>query len=261
MLNNENNVMSYMTMDISEKRYESDMEYEMINQNGFRKISPRDYDKERMIFPSAFVEFIKISQPKEWARYEKYYGQQAEEKIIRRFNDSVLSNGLLYVLKNGFKDMGIEIHPCFFKPESEINTELNRRYESNIFGITRQFAYSKENNNTIDTILTLNGIPVFAFELKDQFKGQDYKNAIYQWENDRDPKEPVFRFAQRFFAYFAVDLYDVWMTTELRGAKTYFLPFIKAVIVLERQAEKGTLPTLVAILLHIYGRGSSLKIR
>lgn len=31
MLNNENNVMSYMTMDISEKRYESDMEYEMIN--------------------------------------------------------------------------------------------------------------------------------------------------------------------------------------------------------------------------------------
>lgn len=225
MLNNENNVMSYMTMDISEKRYESDMEYEMINQNGFRKISPRDYDKERMIFPSAFVEFIKISQPKEWARYEKYYGQQAEEKIIRRFNDSVLSNGLLYVLKNGFKDMGIEIHPCFFKPESEINTELNRRYESNIFGITRQFAYSKENNNTIDTILTLNGIPVFAFELKDQFKGQDYKNAIYQWENDRDPKEPVFRFAQRFFAYFAVDLYDVWMTTELRGAKTYFLPF------------------------------------
>lgn len=70
MLNNENNVMSYMTMDISEKRYESDMEYEMINQNGFRKISPRDYDKERMIFPSAFVEFIKISQPKEWARYE-----------------------------------------------------------------------------------------------------------------------------------------------------------------------------------------------
>lgn len=71
----------------------------------------------------------------------------------------------------------------------------------------------------------MNGIPVFAFELKDQFKGQDYKNAIYQWENDRDPKEPVFRFAQRFFAYFAVDLYDVWMTTELRGAKTYFLPF------------------------------------
>lgn len=65
MPNNESNIMNYMTMDLSEKRYESDMEYEMINQNGFRKISPRDYDKERMIFSSVFIEFIKSSQPKE----------------------------------------------------------------------------------------------------------------------------------------------------------------------------------------------------
>ena len=76
MANNENNIISYMTMDLSEKRYESDMEHEMINQNGFRKISPRDYDKDRMIFPDIFIEFIKNSQPKEWARYVKYYGEQ-----------------------------------------------------------------------------------------------------------------------------------------------------------------------------------------
>lgn len=73
--------------------------------------------------------------------------------------------------------------------------------------------------------LSLNGIPLFALELKDQLTGQTYENAIEQWKTDRDPKEEIFKFNNRILAYFAVDLYEVWMTTELKGEKTYFLPF------------------------------------
>ena len=44
--------------------------------------------------------------------------------------------------------------------------DLVKLYEGNICCITRQFPYSKNNNNTIDTVLSINGIPLFAFELK-----------------------------------------------------------------------------------------------
>ena len=45
------------------------------------------------------------------------------------------------------------------------------------------------NHNTIDMVLSLNGIPLVAFELKNQLKGQDYTNAINQFKFDRNPKE------------------------------------------------------------------------
>lgn len=211
-------------MDLSETQFEKDIEADLLN-NGYRKISPRDYDKEAMLFPDVLVEFIRSTQPREWTRYVKYYGEQAVKKLIRRFNDSVASRGLLDVLKNGFDDMGIKLNVCYFKPDSTMNALLNDLYSKNIFGVTRQFLYSKENNNEIDMVLSINGIPVYAFELKDQFKGQDYECAIEQWKEERDFREPVFKFEQRFFAYFAVDLYEVWMATELKGEKTYFRPF------------------------------------
>lgn len=220
----ENNIANYLKLDTREIQYESDMESFFLK-NGYRKISRQEYDKERMIFPSIFIEFIKSTQPKEWGRYERYYGEEAPNRIIKRLNDSIDENGLIYILKHGFKDMGIEIKTCYFKPTSNLNNEMIEKYNKNILGLTRQFPYSTKNTNTIDTILSINGIPVFAFELKNQFKGQDVNNAMKQWKEDRDSREEVFRFNRRFLTYFAVDLYDVYMTTELKGLNTCFVPF------------------------------------
>lgn len=220
----ENKQLKYINLDTSEKRFESDIESAFLSE-GYRKISRNEYDAENMVFPNILVEFIKTSQPNEWKRYSKLYGANAKEKLIRRLNDSVYSRGLLDVLKNGMNDLGIHLSLCYFKPESGLNEDLERKYTSNIIGITRQFPYSTKNTNTIDTVLSVNGIPVFALELKNQLKGQDYQCAIEQWKHDRDPKEPIFRFSQRFFAYFAVDLYEAWMATELKGDMTRFMPF------------------------------------
>lgn len=211
-------------MDTSEKRFEQDIETYFLN-HGFRKILPSTFDKEKMLFPEALEEFVSKTQPKAWARYTKLYGASAVEKLTRRINTAISESNVLDVLKKGIKDMGIEIKLCYFKPSSNLNQDLVKLYEGNICSITRQFSYSKNNNNTIDTILSINGIPLFAFELKDQLKGQDVNNAMRQWKEDRDPKEPIFKFGQRFLCYFAIDLYDAFMTTELKGEYTRFLPF------------------------------------
>lgn len=211
-------------MDTSEKRFEQDIETYFLN-HGFRKVLPSTYDKEKMLFSDVLGEFVSTTQPKAWARYTKLYGASAVDKLTRRVNTAISESNVLDVLKKGIKDMGIEIKLCYFKPSSNLNQDLVKLYEGNICGITRQFPYSKNNNNTIDTVLSINGIPLFAFELKDQLKGQDVNNAMRQWKEDRDPKEPIFKFGQRFLCYFAIDLYDAFMTTELKGEYTRFLPF------------------------------------
>ena len=213
-----------INIDLSEKRFEQDIETYFLNHD-FRKVDPTSYDKEKMLFPAVLEEFVSKTQPKAWARYTNLYGDAALEKLIRRINNAILESNVLDVLKKGVKDMGVEIKLCYFKPSSTLNQDLVDLYNGNICGITRQFPYSKINNNTIDTVLSINGIPLFAFELKNQLKGQDVNDAMRQWKETRDSKEPIFKFGQRFLCYFAVDLYDVFMTTQLEDTHTRFLPF------------------------------------
>ena len=216
--------MNSLNMDTKERRFEANIE-DYFLRHGFQKLSPLSYDLEKNFFVNTLIDFISSSQPKEWERYQRYYGDNSADKLIRRLTDEIRNRGLIDVLKKGIKDMGVDLKLCFFKPESDLNPDLITLYKKNVFGITRQFKYSKLNENAIDIVLSLNGIPLFALELKDQLTGQTYENAIEQWKTDRDPKEEIFKFNNRILAYFAVDLYEVWMTTELKGEKTYFLPF------------------------------------
>lgn len=216
--------MNSLNMDTKERRFEADIE-DYFLRHGFQKLSPLSYYLEKNFFVNTLIDFISSSQPKEWERYQRYYGDNSADKLIRRLTDEIRNRGLIDVLKKGIKDMGVDLKLCFFKPESDLNPDLITLYKKNVFGITRQFKYSKLNENAIDIVLSLNGIPLFALELKDQLTGQTYENAIEQWKTDRDPKEEIFKFNNRILAYFAVDLYEVWMTTDLKGEKTYFLPF------------------------------------
>ena len=55
------------------------------------------------------------------------------------------------------------------------------KYEANSFTCT-QFAYSPNNHKTIDMVLSLNGIPLVALELKNQYTGQTVENAKLQFQ-------------------------------------------------------------------------------
>lgn len=172
-----------------------------------------------------FIEFIKRSQPKKWERYCIIYGLSLEDSFIKRFCKEVKTNGLLAVLRRGFKDRGIEFKVAFFKPETSMVPERVKLYSDNILHCTRQLHYSVSNQNSINIVLFLNGIPVVSMELKCQFTGQSVLNAIEQYKFDRTSKDAIFEFRNRVLVHFAVDLYEVNMTTKLNGANAYFLPF------------------------------------
>lgn len=213
-------------MDTSEKRFEQDIEtYLLCEEGGYVKGSMTTYDKSKAIDFLLLKTFIENTQPKAWERFCRVYGAEADKQLYKRFDEEVQAKGLIHVLRNGFKDRGIELKVCYFAPASNLNPELVQKYESNILTCTRQFYYSPLNNNSIDMVLSLNGIPIVAIELKNQLKGQCVENAKVQYMHDRDPQELLFNFNRRILVYFAADLYEVWMTTKLNKGDTRFLPF------------------------------------
>ena len=211
--------------DVKEKRFEQDIEEYLITQGGYTKGNPSQFNRASGLDEVTFVEFIKTSQPKLWDRFVTIYGDTSEKQIVDRFCREVKQTSLLSVLRHGFTDRGIKFRAVFWKPETTLNETSRIQYESNILHCTRQLHYSVKNENSIDIVLFINGIPVVSMELKCQFTGQDTTNAINQYKFDRASKDAIFAFKERVLVHFAVDLTNVYMTTKLAGPSTYFLPF------------------------------------
>ncbi|XME04058.1 type I restriction endonuclease subunit R [Lachnospiraceae bacterium C1.1] len=211
--------------DVKEKRFEQDIEEYLITKGGYEKGDPTVFNRTSGLDETTFVEFIKNSQPKQWDRYVKIYDSSAEKQIIERFSREVKQTNLLSVFRHGFTDRGIKFRAVFWKPETTLNETSQKQYEANILNCTRQLHYSVKNENSIDIVLFVNGIPVVSMELKCQFTGQDTINAINQYKFDRASKDTIFAFKERVLVHFAVDLTNVYMTTKLAGPHTYFLPF------------------------------------
>lgn len=211
--------------DVKEQRFEQDIEEYLITEGGYTKGNPSAFDRKLGLETKSFISFIKTSQPKQWERFEKIYGADSEKQLIDRFCREVKMVGLLKVLRSGFIDRGIKFKTVFWKPETSINETTTKQYNDNIMHCTRQLHYSLLNENSIDMVLFINGIPVVSMELKCQFTGQNTTNAIQQYKFDRASKDTIFAFKERVMVHFAVDLTHVYMTTRLEGDKTYFLPF------------------------------------
>ena len=208
-----------------EKNFEADIEQYLLSEGGYTKGTQVTYDKEKAIDLETLIRFIKDSQPKAWEKFERVFGATAKAELYKTMQGDILKYGLIHTLRKGIKNRGIEIQLCYFAPASSLNPELIKKYQKNILECTRQFAYSKDIKNSIDMVLLLNGIPVVAIELKNQFTGQDVNDSIEQWKTNRNPKEPLFHFDNRILAYFGCDLYEAAMATELKGEKTFFMPF------------------------------------
>src|SRR5665648_205168 len=213
-------------MEHKEIRFESDIESFLLSPaGGYAKGSMTDYNKEKAIDMPTLISFVKATQPKEWTRFEKQCVSDVEKKFYKAINDAIEIDGIIAVLRHGFSYRGIKFFAAYFKPESELNERLWNLYKENIMHCTRQFRYSAQNNNSIDMVLLLNGIPIVAIELKNQLTGQSIVNSQYQYMYDRNHKELCFQFNKRFLVYFGVDLYNVVMTTQLKSKDTCFLPF------------------------------------
>ena len=219
-----------MALSIEELRtreinFEEYIESFLISERGSYTKGTDTFDHAYGIYSGTLLSFVKETQAKEWKRFAMQNPGNTEEAFCRCFSNAVTADGMLSVLRHGFKHRGIAFKVCYFKPESHLNALSAELYQKNRIECYRQWFYSAECSKSVDMVLTVNGIPLIALELKNQLTGQSVTNARLQWQNDRDPREIVFQFNSRVLAFFCVDLYDVYMTTKLNGKSTFFLPF------------------------------------
>lgn len=216
-----------MTINTTERTFEQEIEWCLINENGYRKGDPAAYSRELAIDTAAVITFVKDTQPAEWAAICKRHGANAEGGFLSRFKDELEKRGMIDVLRHGVTDLGVTVRLCYFKPGSGMNQTATTQYNKNVLQVTRQVKYSLTSENSIDTVIFLNGLPIITIELKNPLTGQNYNHAITQYKNDRNPRELLFSFKKRALVHFAMDTEEIWMTTKLNRQDTTFIPFNK----------------------------------
>lgn len=193
--------------------------------SGYTRVASKDFDREHAIFPAEALAFIRATQGKVWEKLEALHGEQTGARVLASLVKWLDTHGALTTLRHGFKCFGKTLRVAFFRPAHGLNLELEARYQANRLGLTRQLHFSPKNEQSLDVVLSLNGIPLVTLELKNPLSGQTTANAIHQYRHDRDPREPIFAFTKRTLVHFAVDTEEAHMTTRLAGTSTYFLPF------------------------------------
>lgn len=190
-----------------------------------------DYRRDLALLPSDLLAFVQQTQPKEWEKFERWHNGQSESIFTKRVAEQLDKWGTLHVLRHGFKDRDAKFFLCQFQPAHRKNPQLLDWYEKNRLTCIRQVHYSLHNENSIDLVLFVNGLPVATLELKTDTT-QNIKDAIAQYKRDRLPKdakskqvEKLLEFKTRALVHFAVSTDEVFMTTKLEGDKTFFLPF------------------------------------
>lgn len=216
----------YTPEELSEKGFEEYVE-EYLMQNGYLKGNPANYKKEYALDTQMLFDFLEDTQPEKMDKLRQIHKDQFRFKLLKRLNTELNNRGMIDVLRHGIKDYGVYLDLVYFKPASKLNDDVVKIYEKNRISLTRQVHYSIKNENSIDMLICVNGLPVAVLELKNPFTGQTYEDAIIQFKKDRSPNELLFQFKKRAIVCFAVDTSEVYMTTRLAGTKTYFLPFNK----------------------------------
>jgi len=211
----------------TENTFETALVQSLTEQGGYAEGNSPDYSPELGMFKYEVIKFLQESQPKRWEKISAIHGADADNRVIQRLYKELDLRGSLDVLRNGFVDYGVRFQMAFFQPASGLNPDAVDLYNKNNLKVYRQIYYSTKNRNSVDVLLSLNGIPVATLELKNQFTGQNVGNALKQYSTTRDNREILFAFKKRCLVHFAVDQDEVFMCTKLDGCKTYWLPFNK----------------------------------
>lgn len=206
-------------MDTSEAGLEAFITHYLTQFNGYVAGLSEDYDQDFCVDRSKLLAFLDATQPD-----KSRLVRRDESKFFKRLDKLLREKDVVTILRDGIK-LGTE-HFTLYYPVADVRNPLAvANYQQNIFSVTRQLHFSREDKRrALDMVIFVNGLPLITFELKNSLTNQQVGNAIEQYKKTRLPQEPLFRFG-RCMVHMAVDDQEVWMTTELKGEESYFIPF------------------------------------
>jgi type I restriction enzyme R subunit len=182
----------------------------------------RHFDASTLLDAELLWEFVEATQPKELAKLQRQFPDDPRGALAANVSGLIQKRGTLEVLRGGVSFNGVNLQLAFFRPSGGGNPEHQSRYEGNRFAVMRQVHFSARTpDQSADVVILLNGLPIVSVELKNHFTGQNVHHAVAQYRR-RDKNDP---FWKRCLVHFAADDDAAFMSTQIAGADTVFLPF------------------------------------
>ncbi len=214
------------TTDTSEKGLEALIVESLVSQAGYVQGRSEDYDRDHAVDLAQLQAFVSATQPETAEALGLGEDTPKRMQFLHRLQGEIAKRGVIDVLRGGIKHGPIHLD-LFYGTPTPGNTRAEERFAANVFSVTRQLRYSKDETQlALDLGLFINGLPVATFELKNRLTKQTVEDAVQQYKRDRDPKELLFQFG-RCMVHFAVDDQEVRMCTHLKAKDSWFLPFNK----------------------------------
>ena len=212
----------------TERAFEDAIEHSLVTAGGWTLGDPKDFDRERANCPLDLFRFIEVTQTDLWTELKKQHGEGLQPAVLDALLKAIESRGTLDVLRHGFKFFGKKIDCAYFRPAHGLNPDILTKYAENRLVVTRQVHFApsedRDEDKSLDLMLSLNGIPIATAELKNPLTHQNVQHAISQYRR-RDHRHRLFQFKKGALVHFAVDPDLAYMTTRLAGENTAFLPF------------------------------------
>lgn len=194
---------------------------DLIQYNGYIQRAQSAYNQRLAMDIDILWEFLMSTQEE---TVEKLLKRFDRETILNLINQEIIKGGLLFALNDGVYIENKKLRLMYRRPATDFNEKASHQYNLNRLTVMEEVVYKDQDR--IDLVIFLNGLALFAIELKLNSSGQSVQDAIKQLKG-RDVKNRLFRFNAGVLVSFAVDWMEVYMTTQLKGSDTYFLPFNK----------------------------------
>jgi type I restriction enzyme R subunit len=188
---------------------------------------PQDYDRDRALDVVRLFEFLNATQPKVVEQLDIAIDGPKRLQFLNRLQGEITKRGVVHALRHGFSHGPVSNIQLYYYLPTPGNQKAVEQFASNIFSVTRQLRYSKDETRlALDLVLFINGLPIATFELKNRLTKQTVADAVLQYQRDRDPRELLLQFG-RCMVHFAIDDQEVRFCTHLQGKASWFLPFNK----------------------------------
>jgi type I restriction enzyme R subunit len=204
-----------------EKIFENHIVNYLTQRHGYTLLSAADCtDKAFHIISSQLLSFINATQAAKYNKLKENYKTDTDREIFEALKAELARKPLWVIIRNGIMVRNISFDLYYPRPRSNNSQTSFFNYSQNLFTVKSQYHFSSSENDSIDLVLFLNGLPIITIELKHEDEKQNVYDAVSQY-NIRPQENKIFTLP---FLHIAADTSEVKIATN-PFAEGNFIPF------------------------------------
>jgi len=170
-----------MPSDTSEKGLEALIVESLVKDAKYVQGDAGDYDRDHAVDLPKLIEFFRKTQPRVVESLNLTTDNPKRQKFLARIQGEIARRGVIDVFRKGVNDGPLSV-VLFYGTPTPGNVRAAELFKSNIFSVTRQLKYSKDETQlALDLGIFINGLPVATFELKNRLTKQTVEDAVQQY--------------------------------------------------------------------------------